>query len=48
MTLGDWGVDTVDHTVWAVLNPKSQFAGEFSLVPAPGTLALLAAAVGPL
>ena len=40
MTLGDWGVSTADHTVWAVLDHNSQFA----VVPEPSTLALLAAA----
>jgi hypothetical protein len=40
MRLGDWGVNTADHTVWAVLDHNSQFA----VVPEPSTLALLAAA----
>ncbi len=44
MTLGDWGVDTADHTVWAVLDHNSQFA----VVPEPGTLALLMAAAAVL
>jgi autotransporter-associated beta strand protein len=41
MTVGDWGVNTANHTVWAVLDHNSQFA----VVPEPGTLALAAAAV---
>jgi hypothetical protein len=36
--LGDWGVNTANHTVWAVLDHNSEFA----VVPEPGTLALLA------
>ena len=39
MTLGDWGVNTANDTVWAVLNHNS----EFSVVPEPSTWALLAA-----
>ena len=39
MTLGDWGVDTTNHVVWAVLDHNSDFA----VVPEPSTLALLAA-----
>ena len=39
LTLGDWGVDTVNHTVWAVLDHNSDFA----VTPEPSTLALLAA-----
>lgn len=43
MTLGDWGVNTANHTVWAVIDHNSDFA----VVPEPGTLALLAvAAIG--
>ena len=38
MTLGDWGVNTVNHTVWAVLDHNSDFA----VTPEPGTLTLLA------
>jgi hypothetical protein len=38
LTLGDWGVNTANHTVWAVLNHNSQFA----VVPEPGTLGMLA------
>jgi hypothetical protein len=38
MTLGDWGVNTVNHTVWAVLDHNSDFA----VTPEPGTLVLLA------
>jgi fibronectin-binding autotransporter adhesin len=36
--LGDWGVDTVNHDVWAVLDHNSQFAVE---VPEPTSLGLL-------
>ncbi len=39
MTLGDWGVDTTNHDVWAVVNHNSEFA----VVPEPSTLVLLAA-----
>ena len=38
MTLGDWGVNTANHTVWAVLDHNSDFA----VVPEPSTLILLA------
>ena len=38
-TLGDWGVNTSNHTVWAVLDHNSEFA----VTPEPSTLALLAA-----
>ena len=41
MTLGDWGVNTANHTVWAVLNHNSEFA----VVPEPSTIALLVAGV---
>ncbi len=37
MTLGSWGVDTVNHKVWAVLDHNSQFA----VIPEPATLSLL-------
>ena len=40
--LGDYGVDTTDHVVWAVLN----YDAEFAVVPEPGTLALHAGAAG--
>ena len=40
--LGHWGIDTLNHTVWAVLDHNSQFA---VAVPEPGTLALLAGAL---
>ena len=40
MTLGDWGVNTANHTVWAVVNHNSDFA----VVPEPSTLVLLGAA----
>ena len=30
-TLGDWGVNTANHTVWAVVN----YNGEFAAVPEP-------------
>ena len=39
MTLGDRGVNVANHTVWAVLDHKSQFA----VTPEPATLVLLAA-----
>jgi len=39
--LGSWGVNTVNNTVWAVVDHNSEFAA----VPEPGTLALLAAGV---
>ena len=39
MTLGDWGVNTSNDTVWAVLNHNSDYA----VVPEPSTLALLGA-----
>ncbi len=35
-TLGDWGVNTTNHTVWAVMDHNSQFA----VTPEPSTLAL--------
>jgi formylglycine-generating enzyme required for sulfatase activity len=38
-SLGNYGVDTANQVVWAVVNHNSQFAA----VPEPGTLALLAA-----
>ncbi len=37
MTLGDWGVNTANHTVWAVVD----FNGDFAVVPEPSTFALL-------
>ena len=40
MGLGDYGVDTLTHTVWAVLDHTSQFG----VVPEPSSLVLLAAA----
>ena len=43
MTLGDWGVNTANDTVWAVVNHNSDFA----VVPEPSTLALLAAGPRP-
>jgi fibronectin-binding autotransporter adhesin len=39
LTLGDWGVDTTDHTVWAVIDHNSTFA----VLPEPSTFVLLAA-----
>jgi hypothetical protein len=39
ITLGDWGVDTDHHTVWAVLDHNSDFA----VVPEPSIFALLGA-----
>ena len=36
-TLGDWGVNTANHTVWAVVN----YNGDFAVVPEPATLVLL-------
>jgi fibronectin-binding autotransporter adhesin len=41
--IGAYGVDLGSHSVWAVLNHNSQFA---AAVPEPGTLILLAAALG--
>ena len=44
--LGDYGIDTADHVVWAVVNHNSEFAasaGDMALVPEPSTIALLAA-----
>ena len=43
MTLGDWGVNTANHTVWAVIDHDSDFAVEVTPAPEPGTLILLAA-----
>jgi hypothetical protein len=37
MTLGDWGVNTSNDTVWAVVNHNSEYAA----VPEPSTLVLL-------
>ena len=37
MTLGDWGVNTTNDTVWAVVN----YNGDFAVVPEPSTLVLL-------
>ncbi len=37
LTLGSWGVDIVNHKVWAVLDHNSQFA----VIPEPLTLSLL-------
>ena len=39
--VGYWGVDTEDHTVWAVLDTS----GEFAAVPEPSSIALLAGGV---
>lgn len=38
LTLGSWGVDIDDNTVWAILDHNS----EFGAVPEPGSMALLA------
>ena len=38
-TLGDYGVDTLTHTVWAVLDHNSQFGVAAFGVPEPATLA---------
>jgi uncharacterized repeat protein (TIGR03803 family) len=38
-TLGDWGVNTANQTVWAVVNHD----GDYVVVPEPGTLVLLGA-----
>ena len=35
-TLGDWGIDPIGHTVWAVLDHD----GNFAAVPEPSTLIL--------
>ena len=40
--LGDWGVNTANDTVWAVLDHNSDFA----VVPEPSTLVLLGVAMG--
>jgi len=40
--IGAWGVDTINHDVWAVLNHNS----EFGVVPEPGTVMLLLIATG--
>ncbi len=37
--LGDWGVNTSNHTVWAVVN----YDGDFAVVPEPSSLVLLGA-----
>ncbi|MEI8373714.1 MAG: PEP-CTERM sorting domain-containing protein [Planctomycetota bacterium] len=42
LTVGRWGVDTVNHVAWAVLDHNSEFA----VVPEPSTLMLLLAAAG--
>ena len=39
-TVGDWGVNTVNHTAWAVVN----YDGDFAVVPEPSALVLLGAA----
>ena len=41
MTLGDWGVNTTSHVVWAVLDHNSDFA----VVPEPSTCVLVGASV---
>jgi len=45
--LGDYGVDTVNHVVWAVIDHNSDFAVGQS-VPEPGSAALLALGLGAL
>ena len=40
LTLGDWGVDTVNHEAWAVVN----YNADFAVVPEPTTISLLAMA----
>ncbi len=40
LQLGDYGVDTVAHTVWAVVD----HGGDFGIVPEPSSVALLVAA----
>ena len=40
--LGDWGVNTTNDTVWAVVNHNSEFA----VVPEPSTLVLFGVAMG--
>jgi fibronectin-binding autotransporter adhesin len=42
LTLGDWGVNTANNTVWAVVDHNSDFA----VVPEPSTLTLLVASIG--
>ena len=39
-TLGDWGVNTANHTVWAVVDHNSEFA----VVPEPSALVLIGVA----
>ena len=39
MGLGDYGVDTASHTVWAVVN----HTGDFGIVPEPSSVAMLLA-----
>ena len=42
--LGDWGIDTANNQVWAVINHNSQFA----VVPEPGSVGLLLFGLGAL
>jgi hypothetical protein len=44
LQLGDYGVDTSSHTVWAVVN----HGGDFAVVPEPSTWALVLAAAAAL
>jgi hypothetical protein len=44
LELGDYGVNTATHTVWAILDHTSQFG----VVPEPSGLVLLAAAAAAL
>ena len=42
MTLGDWGVNTSNHTVWAVVNHN----GDFAVVPEPSSVLIVMAMSG--
>jgi autotransporter-associated beta strand protein len=39
--LGDYGVDTANHVVWAVVDHNSEFGSTAAVVPEPSTLVLL-------
>ena len=42
LAVGSWGINTSNDTIWVVTDHT---AGSFAVVPEPGTLALLAAAL---